>query len=439
MKINAILALSLGLLSHLGFSQSIDKQKLDAYFNQLEANNKFMGSVAVSQNGTLLYSKAIGFTDVENGTKANVESKYRIGSISKMFTSVLILKAVEENKLTLDQTLEKIFPAVPNANKITIRQLLSHRSGIHNFTSNTDYLTWNTKPKTREDLIDLIAKGGSDFEPDSKSSYSNSNFVLLTIILEKTYKKPYAELLKTKITKPLGLKNTFFGETINVKNNEANSYDFTTQWNKETETDMSIPLGAGGIVSNPAELTKFSEALFNGKLLSAKSLELMKTTKEKYGLGLFTMPFQEKTSFGHTGSIDGFKSFLSYFPNENITVALTANGENYNSNDIAITLSKAAFQQVFEVPEFKVYAVEPKDLDAYLGTYATKEISLKLTVTKEGNTLFAQGTGQSSFPLEATDKHKFRFEKAGVALEFNPTNNTLLLKQRGKELVFTKE
>jgi D-alanyl-D-alanine carboxypeptidase len=439
MKATIIKSLSIGLISQLGFSQNIDKQKLDAYFSQLESNNKFMGSVAVSQNGTLLYTKSIGYTDVEKGIKSNADSKFRIGSISKMFTSTLVLKATEENKLKLDQTIEKYFPTLKNANKITITHLLSHRSGIHNFTNDETYLDWNTKSKTRDEMVNLIIKGGSDFEPDSVSKYSNSNFVLLTVILEKVYNKTYPELLEKKIIQPLGLKNTYFGGIIDPKKNEANSYDFSSSWKKETETDMSIPLGAGGIVSNPSDLTKFSEALFSGKLISAKSLELMKTIKEKYGLGLFSMPFLEKSGFGHSGSIDGFKSFLSFFPNDNIAVAITSNGENYNSNDIAITLTKAAYKQDFKVPEFKAYKVESKDLDQYLGTYATTEIPLKLTITKEGDVLFAQGTGQPSFPLDATGKNKFTFDKVGVVMEFNPETKTLLLTQRGKELKFTKE
>ncbi|MCL9805007.1 beta-lactamase family protein [Flavobacterium amniphilum] len=439
MKASIITSITIGLISQLGFSQTIDKQKLDTYFSQLESNNKFMGSVAVSQNGTLLYTKSIGYTDVEKAVKSNADSKFRIGSISKMFTSVLILKAAEENKISLNQTIDKYFPAITNANKITITNLLSHRSGIHNFTSDETYLTWNTKPKTREELVDLITKGGSDFEPDSKSSYSNSNFVLLTVILEKMYNKPYAKLLETKIIQPLGLKNTFFGGAIDTKKNEANSYDFENKWNKETETDMSIPLGAGAIVSTPSDLTKFGEALFNGKLISAQSLEEMKTLRDKYGLGLFSIPLLEKKGYGHSGSIDGFKSHLTYFPDEKITVAITSNGENYDSKNIVTTLTKAAYKQEFEVPDFKAYKVESKDLDQYLGTYATTEIPLKLTITKEGTVLFAQGTGQPSFPLDATGKHKFTFDKVGVVMEFNPETKTLLLIQRGKELKFTKE
>jgi len=129
-----ILSLLVTLLIQTGFSQTIDKTKLDRYFEALETNNRFMGSVAVSQNGKLIYTKSTGFADLDTKTKPNENTRYRIGSISKTFTTVLVLKAVEENKLTLDQTIEGYFPSIKNANKISIKQLLYHRSGIHNFT-----------------------------------------------------------------------------------------------------------------------------------------------------------------------------------------------------------------------------------------------------------------------------------------------------------------
>jgi D-alanyl-D-alanine carboxypeptidase len=161
-------------LGQIGFSQNLDKTKLDNYFNALEQNNKFMGSVAVSKNGEIIYTKSIGFADVENKVKATENSKYRIGSISKSFTTVLILKAVEQKKLNTNQTIDKWFPTIKNAKKITVSHLLSHRSGIHNFTDDKDYLTWNTQPKTEKEMIEIIVKGGSDFNPDSKAEYSNS-------------------------------------------------------------------------------------------------------------------------------------------------------------------------------------------------------------------------------------------------------------------------
>ncbi len=422
-----------------GFAQTIDKAKLDSYFQALDANNKFMGSVAISENGKPVYTKSIGYSDVETQTKANETTKYRIGSISKTFTTTLVFKAIEEKKLKLTDKLDAYFPTVPNAAKITIGQLLQHRSGIHNFTDNADYLTWNTKKKTEKELIDIITKGGSDFEPDSKAAYSNSNFVLLTFILQKAYNKDFATLLKEKITQPLGLKNTSVGKTINKANNEAYSYKFASNWRKEPETDMSVPLGAGSIISTPTDLAMFAEALFNEKLLTKESLNQMTAIKDNFGMGLFPIPFYERSGYGHTGGIDGFTSVFAYFPQDKTAFVLTSNGTNYVNNNIMIAMLSAYYGRGFELPDFKTFEVKSEDLDAYLGVYTSKDIPLKVTITKNDKTLMAQATGQSAFALDATAKDKFKFDQAGIVMEFNPTSKTMLLKQGGQEFTFTRE
>jgi CubicO group peptidase (beta-lactamase class C family) len=427
-------------LGQIGFAQTnFDKTKLDNYFNKLEENNKFMGSVAVSKNGEIIYAKRIGLADVENNVKSTERSKYRIGSISKSFTTVLILKAVEAKKLDLNQTIDEWFPAITNAKKITVKHLLSHRSGIHNFTNDKDYLTWNTQPKTEKEMVEIIAQGGSDFNPDSKAEYSNSNFVLLTYIIEKIYTKSYSDLLRELIAKPIGLTNTYVFGNINPNNNECKSYSFTGSWKIESETNFTIPLGAGAIISTPTDLTKFADALFGGKLLTNESLEIMKTIKDGYGMGLFQIPFYNSVGYGHTGGIDGFSSVFSYFADENISYALTSNGTNFNNNDISIAVLSAVYDKPYEIPEFTTFNLTSEDLDKYLGVYASKQIALKITVTKDGNTLIAQGTGQPSFPLEATDNNIFKFDKAGVKFEFNPTEKTMILFQGGGQINFTKE
>lgn len=427
-------------ISQIGLAQTnFDKTKLDNYFNALEQNNKFMGSVAVSKNGEVIYTKSVGFADVENNVKSTDNSKYRIGSISKTFTAVLILKAVEEKKINLSQTIDKWFPTLKNAKKITIEHLLRHRSGIHNFTNDKDYLTWNTQPKTEEKMVEIIAKGGSDFNPDSKAEYSNSNFVLLTYILEKTYGNSYSDLLEEYIAKPIGLSNTYVFGKINPNNNESKSYRFAGTWKVEPETDFSVPLGAGAIISTPTDLTKFSDALFGGKLLTSESLEIMKTIKDGYGIGLFQIPFYGSVGYGHTGGIDGFSSVYSHFPNDNISYALVSNGTNMNNNDISIAVLSAVYDKPYEIPVFRRYNLISEDLDKYLGVYSSKQIALKITITKDGNTLIAQGTGQPAFPLEATDKDKFKFDQAGAKFEFKPTDKKMILFQGGGRIEFTKE
>ncbi|MCZ2395485.1 MAG: beta-lactamase family protein [Chitinophagales bacterium] len=421
------------------FAQNFDKTKLDNYFNALEANNKFMGSVAVSKDGAIIYSKTVGFSDVENNIKANDISKYRIGSITKTFTAVLVLKAMEEKKIKLDEKLSKYYPTIKNANKITIEDLLYHRSGIHSFTDDEDYDSWSTQSKSKEELINIISNGESEFEPGSKFAYSNPNYILLSFILQDIYGKTYADLLQEKIIKPIGLSNTYFGHQISAKNNECYSYSYTKSWVKESETNTSIPMGAGGLVSTPTDLTKFDEALFSGKIISKKSLELMTTLKDNFGMGIFPLPFHEIKGWGHTGAIDGFSSMMAYFPDQKVSFALISNGDNYNNNTISIAVLSAVFNKPYDTPDFKTYKVTSEELDKYLGTYATKDLPLKLTITKEGETLIAQATGQQRLPLEARGKDVFTFDRAGIVLEFNPENKTIVLKQGGGKYTFTKE
>lgn len=435
--LTTVLLLTIG---QIGFSQTnFDKAKLDNYFNVLEENNKFMGSVAVSKNGEIIYTKTIGLADVENNVKATESSKYRIGSISKSFTTVLVLKAVEEKKFDLNQTIDKWFPAITNAKQITVKHLLSHRSGIHNFTDDKDYLTWNTQPKTEKEMIEIIAKSGSDFKPDSKAEYSNSNFVILTYILEKTFVKSYSDLLQEFIVKPIGLTNTYVFGKINPSNKECKSYSFSETWKLETETDFTIPLGAGAITSTPSDLTKFADALFSGKLLKTESLEIMKTVKDGYGIGLFQIPFYKSIGYGHTGGIDGFSSVYSHFPGDKISYALISNGTNMNNNDISIAVLSAVYDKPYEIPVFTTYNLTSEDLDKYLGVYASKQTPLKITITKDGNSLIAQATGQPAFTLEATEKDKFKFDQAGAKFKFNPAEKTMILFQGGGQIKFTKE
>jgi len=427
------------IVGSVSFAQSFDKTKLDTYFTALESNNKFMGSVAVFQNGKIIYTRSAGFSDHENQIKATENSKYRIGSITKTITATLILKAVEERKITLDKKLADFYPSIKNADKITIEQLLQHRSGIHSFTDDEDYETWNTQPKSEKELLDIISKGYSEFTPDSTFQYSNPNYILLSFILQKIYNKTYSEIVREKIALPLGLNHTFFGSKINTQNNECYSYSFSGKWEKETETDMSIPMGAGGIVSSPSDMVKFGDALFSGKIISKKSFAQMTSLKDGYGMGIFQLPFYENAGFGHTGAIDGFSSMLSFFPESGVTFALLSNGNNYSNNEIAITVLSEVFHKPYTIPEFKSFAVTTEDLDKYLGTYITDAIPLKLIITKEGATLIAQATGQQQLPLEATDKNVFSFDKAGIVLKFNTEKKTVILEQGGGEYLFTRE
>lgn len=427
------------LWTTIGISQSFETQKLDSLLSLLEQNNKFMGSVAVSLNQETIYKNTVGFVSSDENKKADQSTKYRIGSISKMFTATLIMKAVEEERLKLNQAIETYFPNIENSDKITIKDLLNHSSGLYDFTTERDYLKWNTKEQSKEDMLSRISKGKSEFEPNEKSKYSNSNYVLLTFILEDIYELRFSKLLKDKITNPLGLKDTYYGGKINIENNESYSFSFLGKWKIESETDLSIPQGAGAIVSNPTDLNIFIEQLFSGNIISKQSLEKMKTIENGYGLGMFKFSYLDEPNFGHTGGIDGFRSFTTYFPQDKLAISMLSNGLNYSQKEILIAISKIFHHKPIQLPTFNEIKVASEVLDKYLGKYSSKEIPPKITVTKESNTLIAQVTGQPSFPLEPKSKDIFIFEQAGLKVEFKPKTNEMIFKQGGKEFLFSKE
>lgn len=434
-----LFSVTVGVFS-LNFAQNIDKQKLDSYFKTLDENHKVMGSFAIADKGKIIYTNAIGFSDVESKKKADINTIYRIGSITKTFTAVLIMKAVEDKKLTLDTKLSSFFPQIKNADKITIENLLNHRSGIHNFTDDESYMTYYTQPVSEQKMVDIIQKAGSDFEPGAKFSYSNSNYTLLTYILEKVFKKSYSELIEKYITRPLNLKNTKVGGKIDVSENNARSYTYENNaYVKSTETDMSVPSGAGCLVSTPSDLIAFMNGLTSGKLVSKESFEKMKQFKDHYGFALSEVPFYGKQGFGHNGGIDDFNSTLYYFPDGEKTFAMISNQTSYDNNNIAIVALSAAYGKDFDLPDFNILTLSEADLKPYEGIYSAQGVPLKIDIFIKDKILMAQATGQSAFPLEATSKTGFKFDAAGITINFNAAKKEFVISQAGTKTTFTKE
>lgn len=420
-------------------AQEIPSGKLDSVLDILYNKNKFMGQLALSRDGKIVYINQVGKASLNPSVPLSADSRFRIGSITKIFTATLIMKAVDEEKLSLSQTLDKWYPQIPNAGKITIGQLLNHRSGIYNFTDDTAYLQYHTRPHTEQELVQIIQKYSSVFAPGSQQAYSNSGYVLLGFILEKIYKKPYAQILKEKITGPLGIKNTYAGKRIDVKNKEALSFKFQKEWAALPETDMSVPRAAGNIVSTGSDLLKFMHALFTGQVVSAASLNEMKSAPSGLGHGLIGVPFYEQTGYGHNGGIDGFQSMLYYFPENKMGAVVLSNGTSWSLNDILVDGLSALAGKPFELPAVSDVVLDSKDLERFVGTYASTQIPIKISVFLQEGSLYAQAEGQSSFPLTPLSATRFEFKPANVIIEFSEDLKGMRLKQSGAEFSFTKE
>jgi len=404
MKSRSFFSFLFVLFSATSFAQEQKFLTLDSLFQILDVNNRFMGSLSISENGKVTYSKTIGKADLASGKSSDKLTKYRIGSISKMFTACLIFQAIEENKLSLTQNINRFFPKITSAKEISIGNLLNHRSGIHNFTNDTSYFNYYTASKSQKEMLEIIQASGSDFK-----------------------------------SQPQALKNTYFGKKLELAKNECASYRFSGKWELEKETNSSVSIGAGGIVSTTEDLLFFISNLFAGKIINTASLEQMTKLEDGYGMGIFPVPFYDKNGFGHTGGIDGFSSFLYIFPEEKISIALTSNGSRFNNNDIAIAALSDCFDKPFTLPSFYAVELTSADLDKYLGSYANPEIPIKISITKDFLSLIAQATGQPSFTLELIGKDSFEFSPAGVEIQFIPQKNLLILKQGGGEFSFKRE
>jgi hypothetical protein len=164
----------------------------------------------------------------------------------------------------------------------------------------------------------------------------------------------------------------------------------------------------------------------------------MKTINGSFGMGLFVLPFYDKAGYGHTGGIDGFSSIFGYFEKDKIAYALNSNGTRMNNNDISIAVLSAAFGKSFDLPSFESIQLKSEDLDQYLGEYSSAAIPINIKITKSGNSLIAQATGQPSFPLEASSKHTFRFDQADLLMVFDPEKKEMTLKQAGGVFLFKK-
>jgi D-alanyl-D-alanine carboxypeptidase len=432
------------LLFSAGHAQTLDKAKLDQFFDRLAEKKKAMGSLTIVKDGNTLYTRSIGYSQINGAEKKplTAANRFRIGSITKMFTAAMIFQLIEEEKLKLTDTLDKFLPQVPNAGKITVAQILTHRSGIPNVRRARDGQTrMNTIPMAKDEMLALIVKGTPDFEPDTSHRYSNSGYQLLGLILENLTGKPYAESLEERITSKIGLKDTYMATgPIDVKKNEALTYiHFGGDWKQVAETHPSILFSAGAIVSTPGDLAKFIQALFDGKIVSKKSLEQMKTIRDGMGSGMELFTFAGKTFYGHGGGADNYGAWLAYEPEEKLAVAYATNAKIYPVPDIVRGVIDIYYHKPFQIPALESIAVSPEVLDKYVGVYSSPDAPVKLTITREGSTLFFQPPGATSaVPLEATAEDKFRIERA-VVIEFDAAKNQMTIKRRGGERIVTKE
>ncbi len=353
-----------------------DKQKMDNYLSLLSENNKAILSIEIVEKGKTTYQNQTGFAYYDatgKKVKADAQTQYRVGSITKMFTATLIMQLIDQGKLSLTTPLSAFYPEIKNAEEITIDQMLKHRSGLFNYTNDADFLEYFTKPQSQEQMITRFAGFEPQFKPDRKYSYSNTNYMLLGYIIEKVTNESYQTILQKNIIDRLNLKNTHLGSAIDTDKNQAQSFYYSrSDWQIKKQWHMSTAFAAGAIISSPHDLNIFSNALMSGKLLNKISSKKMLSSSYSYGRGTRRFPFYGRFSHGHYGLIEGFHSVLAYFPEDDMSFAISVNGLALNFNDdIVVPVLSIYYNINYQLPNYNRQSVEvgEKLLSALVGDY----------------------------------------------------------------------
>jgi len=441
MKFTLVGFLLSALMVSACYAQSIDTKKLDSLFDMLQNHELATGSVAVSVNGKIIYQRAIGFTAIDGTTqvRADVNTKYRIGSVSKMFTATIVFQLIDEGKLRLSTRLASYFPQLANADKITIGEMLCHRSGLHDYTKDTGFPDWMDKPKTREEMLKIVASKDPDFEPGFRADYCNTNYLLLSYIIENICTMSYAQAIEQRIASKIGLKNTHYAKLIDSQKNEAFSYKYANGvWNKEKETYPGIHNGAGALVSTAADLTRFIHSLFAGKLIKQKSLQKMETIADGYGMGIFPYDVGTAKGYGHNGRIEEFYSAIRYYPEKKLAVSYITNGILYPRTDILDGLLKICFNTGYTIPFSKQEVLHKEDLKKYIGTYASGSLPFKVTCKEKEQQLIFEVGGNELEAASITNTY-FMNRKTGSFFEFNTEKQELLIKETDNVYTLQKE
>jgi CubicO group peptidase (beta-lactamase class C family) len=411
--------------------------RMDQVVQSHVADHTFMGTVLVARGGEVLFSKGYGSADLEWDVPNAPNTKFRLGSVTKQFTAASILLLEERGKLSVNDPVKKYMPDAPAAwDNITIKHLLTHTSGIPNFTGFPDYPKLEPFTTTTAQLVARFRDKPLDFAPGEKFSYSNSGFVLLTYILEKIAGVPYEKFVQENIFTPLGMKDSGVDSNSSVIRHRASGYVFSKDhFENAGFINMTVPQGAGALYSTTEDLFKWEQGLFGGKLLSAASLEKMTSPfKDNYAFGVMVRTTNGRKMIEHGGGIEGFNTDLAYYPDDKLTVVVLSNVNGNAPGEIAGKLAALAHGEAIKLPgERKEITVDAEQLKRYVGAYRLAPTAV-VTVTLDKNQLSAQLTGQPAFPIFPESPTRFFLKVVDAQIEFSTDASQLTLHQNGRDM-----
>lgn len=384
------LALCIGLVS-LCFPQDGYAQdkigKIDALIQAYNDLGQFNGSVLVAESGKVIYKKGFGLANREWNIPNKPDTKFRLGSITKQFTSMLILQLVEQGKIDLQGKLSDYMPYYrkDTGSQVTIHHLLTHSSGIPSYTSIPNFFEEISRdPYPVEEFVKKYCSGDLQFEPGSQYVYNNSGYFLLGAIIEEITGKTYEEVLKEKIFVPLGMKNSGYDRHGPIIPNRATGYSNAFDgYTNAPYLDMSLPYAAGSLYSTAEDLYIWDQALYTEKLLSAESKELMFTphiANYGYGWGIRqkSLPDSKEklTSISHGGGINGFNTLIERLVDEKHLIVLLNNTPGANLGQMSDAVIRILYGKPYDLPKKSVAKVMfetlmAKDVKSAIAQYET--------------------------------------------------------------------
>jgi len=371
------------------FAQDKAKQ-IEQLLSKYTEYGQFNGSALVAENGKVIFKKGFGSANFEWNVPNQPDTKFRLGSITKQFTALLIVKLAEEGKIKLDVPITTYLPDYPkeNGDKITIHHLLTHSSGIPNYTNAPNFFKDKAKnPYTPAEFVKTFSALPLEFTPGEKFNYSNSGYFLLGYIIEKITGKTYEQYLQETIFTPLKMVNSGYDHSDLIIKNRAAGYEKNgKQIVNAAYIDMSIPYAAGSLYSTVEDLYLWDQALNSNKLLSEKSMELLfkpyiKAWDDSYGYGWGV----EEVSVGnkkvkiteHGGGINGFNTIISRIPADKNLVVLLNNTGGTVLGEMNNSIRAILYNLPFDQPK-KSLALDLLDIYANKGTTAGNEAYKKL-------------------------------------------------------------
>ena len=362
------------------------------------------GVVLVRKGDEILLRQAYGFADVENRVPMRPEMVFRLASATKQFTAMGILQLVDAGTLRLDQTLASIDPSLPAAiGAVTLRQLLTHTSGIRNISSIAESRAARRNEASAQELLGFFKDLPLEFVPGSRFSYSNSNYILLTRVIELASGQSYPHYMQRAIFTPLGMSETRYGSHTAIIRNRAQGYqrDDDGQLMNADFISMTQPQGAGGLVTTVDDLARWDAALRAGKLVSAALLEqafhkvrLNDGSEQPYGFGWIIGQVQGQPSVEHSGFINGFNAYVLRVPAQQVFVAILTNAEFLSPDDLAVELAAIALGRPYD----KTAATDDRSNDAWLGRYDFGD-GVRRDILRSGDTLQSQRVGADPIEL----------------------------------------